>query len=60
MTQIPGGYFSEMFGGKWIFSGGILISGVACLLTSLTAKAGTAAFIALRVIQGLGQVSTSK
>ena len=56
VTQIPGGYFSEIFGGKWIFSGGILISGIACLFTPLATQAGTSAFIALRVIQGLGQV----
>ena len=58
ITQIPGGYLAEKYGGKWLFGIGTFITAFLTLLTPLAAKAGTTPFIALRVLEGLGEVST--
>uniref|UniRef100_A0A061QHU2 Sialin n=1 Tax=Cupiennius salei TaxID=6928 RepID=A0A061QHU2_CUPSA len=55
ITQLPGGFFSEKFGAKWMFGGGILVTAVLSLLTPIAASWGTAPFIAVRVIEGLGE-----
>ncbi|GIY91731.1 hypothetical protein CEXT_98911 [Caerostris extrusa] len=51
--QLLGGLLSERFGAKWCFGIGIGMSGVLSLLTSLAARWGTAAFIAVRVLEVL-------
>lgn len=53
VTQIPGGRLAEIFGGKWIFGIGVLITSVFTLLTPLAAKLSVYALIAVRVIEGL-------
>ncbi|GIX96271.1 hypothetical protein CDAR_277931 [Caerostris darwini] len=53
--QLLGGLLSERFGAKWCFGIGIGMSGVLSLLTPLAARWGTAAFIAVRVLEGLFQ-----
>ena len=58
ITQIPGGYLAEKYGGKWLFGIGTFITAFLTLLTPLAAKAGTTPFIAVRVLEGLGEVST--
>jgi ACS family sodium-dependent inorganic phosphate cotransporter-like MFS transporter 5 len=58
ITQIPGGYLAEKYGGKWLFGIGTFITAFLTLLTPLAAKAGTTQFIAVRVLEGLGEVST--
>ena len=58
ITQIPGGYLAEKYGGKWLFGIGTFITAFLTLLTPLAAKAGTTSFIAVRVLEGLGEVST--
>ncbi|GIY79327.1 hypothetical protein CEXT_640401, partial [Caerostris extrusa] len=43
------------FGAKWLFGGGTFITAVFSLLTPLAARLGTAAFITVRVLEGLGE-----
>ena len=52
VTQIPGGRMAEVFGGKWIFGIGILITSVFTLLTPLAANYSFIALIVVRVIEG--------
>ena len=55
--QIPGGLLAERFGGKWVFLLGILFASIVTILTPLGASLGVGAFIGLRALQGLGNVS---
>jgi ACS family sodium-dependent inorganic phosphate cotransporter-like MFS transporter 5 len=55
LTQLPGGRLAEMFGGKWIYGCGILITSVFTLLMPLAAKLDFRLLIAVRVIEGLGE-----
>jgi ACS family sodium-dependent inorganic phosphate cotransporter-like MFS transporter 5 len=57
ITQIPGGYLAEKYGGKWLFGVGTLVTAILTLLTPLAAKAGSGVFISVRVLMGLGEVS---
>ena len=54
-TQIPGGFLAEKYGGKWIYGLGTLCTAILTLLTPLAAEAGAGTFIALRVLEGLGE-----
>lgn len=58
LTQIPGGFLAEKYGGKWLFGCGTFITAVLTLLTPLAAKAGTGWFIAVRVLEGIGEVNS--
>ena len=60
MTQLPSGLIAEKFGGKWLFGCGTLTTAVFTLLTPLAAKAGVGWLIAVRVIEGLGEVNLTK
>merc|ERR1719402_751649 len=54
LTQIPGGRLAEIFGGKWLFGIGILVTAVFTLLTPLAATLPSIWFLyAVRVIEGL-------
>ena len=53
LTQIPGGYIAEKYGGKWPFGLGVFLTGVLTLLTPLAARAGIGYIIALRVLEGV-------
>lgn len=44
---------AEKFGGKWIFGGCILITGILTLLTPLAAHADYRLLIALRIVMGM-------
>ncbi|XP_072029826.1 sialin-like [Amphiura filiformis] len=55
LTQIPGGWFASRFGGKWIFGLGVLCTSFLSLLTPLAASAGVGWFIALRILEGIGE-----
>ena len=59
VSQIPAGILAELFGGKVIFSMGILVSSIVTLLTPLLAYQGTWCFVLSRVIIGFAQVSHS-
>ncbi|XP_065056224.1 sialin-like [Rhopilema esculentum] len=52
ITQIPGGYLAAHFGGKTLFGGGILMTGLFTLLTPLAARISMHLLIAVRVLEG--------
>ncbi|GFT80241.1 hypothetical protein NPIL_220121 [Nephila pilipes] len=54
-TQLPGGILAEKFGAKWLYGGGVLVTAIFSLLTPLAADLGPTAFIAIRVLEGLGE-----
>lgn len=56
ITQIPGGWLAEVFGGKKLFGFGVLCTAILTLLTPLAARWNLYVFIALRVIEGIGEV----
>jgi ACS family sodium-dependent inorganic phosphate cotransporter-like MFS transporter 5 len=56
VTQIPGGYLSGRFGGKWFFGIGVLTTGIFTLLTPIAAQTNVYLFIVLRVLEGIGEV----
>ena len=58
VTQIPGGYFAEKYGGKWFYGIGTLVTAILTLLTPLAAKAGVGLFVACRILEGLGEGMT--
>ena len=58
MTQIPGGYLSEKFGGKWVFGIGTALNVLLTLLSPIIVKSSKTLFIVTRVVQGLGQAGT--
>jgi len=55
LTQVPGGRMAEVWGGKWLYGIGVLVTAVLTLLTPLAANAGVGVFTALRVLEGLGE-----
>ena len=55
LTQIPGGRAAELFGGKWIFGIGILITSVFTILMPIAAKTDFRLLVAVRIIEGLGE-----
>ncbi|CAD5121055.1 DgyrCDS9595 [Dimorphilus gyrociliatus] len=55
ITQIPGGWLAQRFGGKRIFGGFMLMTAIATLLTPVGAEASVYFLITLRFIKGLGQ-----
>lgn len=58
LTQIPGGYLAGRFGAKWLMGFGILGTAVFTLLTPLAANLGASYLIAVRVLEGVGEVQT--
>lgn len=56
ITQIPGGWLAQRFGGKRIFGGFMLMTAIATLLTPVGAEASVYVLIILRFIKGLGEV----
>ncbi|XP_071042563.1 sialin-like [Parasteatoda tepidariorum] len=59
ITQLPGGILAEKLGAKWVFGGGVLATSIFSLLCPLAVSWGTAAFICLRVLQGLADGVTA-
>ena len=58
ITQILGGTLSEKFGAKWIIGGMTFLAGLLTVLNPLAARqGGIGALVALRIVQGLAQVS---
>ncbi|XP_062581343.1 sialin-like [Saccostrea cucullata] len=55
LTQIPGGWLAEVFGGKKLFGLGVLCTAVLTLLTPLAARWNLYVFIALRIVEGIGE-----
>ncbi|KAH8024731.1 hypothetical protein HPB51_001067 [Rhipicephalus microplus] len=55
VTQIPGGWLSEVIDPGWIFVGGIGVTSLLTLATALVARASFAAFLVLRVLEGIAE-----
>ncbi|OXB62643.1 hypothetical protein ASZ78_016938 [Callipepla squamata] len=60
ITQIPGGYLASKIGGKLLLGFGIFGTSVFTLLTPLAADLGVGYLIAVRALEGLGELSTQK
>ena len=58
LTQIPGGFIAEKYGGKWPFGLSILLTSVLTLLTAPAARFGLGYLIALRVLEGAASGGT--
>ena len=56
VTQLPGGLLAERMGGKRLFGFGCVGSALLTLLTPVAARAGIPYFLAVRVLQGVGEV----
>lgn len=57
-TQLLGGTLSQRFGGKMVLLIGVLVTAVLTVLTPVLTVAGEfPALIALRVIEGIAEVS---
>lgn len=59
ITQIPGGYLARQVGGKLLLGFGILGTAVFTLFTPLAADLGVGFLIAVRALEGLGEVTSS-
>ena len=57
-TQLPGGLLATFFGGKWVFGIGILITSILTIITPFAARQSVYLFIAVRIVEGIGEVST--
>ncbi|KAL8609427.1 hypothetical protein ACOMHN_006614 [Nucella lapillus] len=55
LTQLPGGWLAERIGGKRLLGFGCLSTSVLTLLTPVAARAGISYFIAVRVLEGIGE-----
>ena len=53
ISQIPGGYWAEKFGAKWVYGLGVLLPGILTILTPLAAYHSLTMIVALRVLEGL-------
>ena len=56
-TQVLGGWLGGVAGGKWPYGLGVLCTAALTLLTPLAAHAGFGVLIAVRVLEGIGEVS---
>ena len=56
-TQLPGGWIASKYGAKRVFGYGVLCTSILTLLTPLAAKFSIYALIAVRVLEGFGEVS---
>lgn len=56
LTQVPGGYLARKYGTKWLLGIGILCTVIFTLLTPLAADLGAGYLIAVRVLEGIGEV----
>ncbi|XP_057309380.1 sialin-like [Hydractinia symbiolongicarpus] len=54
-TQLPGGWWANKHGGKWVFGLGVLGTSVLTLVTPLAAKCSFYLLIAVRVLEGVGE-----
>ena len=56
VTQLPGGWLAERVGGKRLFGFGCVGTALLTLLTPVAARAGISYFLAVRVLEGIGEV----
>ncbi|XP_025832317.1 putative inorganic phosphate cotransporter [Agrilus planipennis] len=55
LTQIPGGRFAELFGGKLVYGIGVLLTGIFTILSPIAARTNFTLFIIVRVLEGMGE-----
>ncbi|KAJ0176727.1 hypothetical protein K1T71_007906 [Dendrolimus kikuchii] len=55
LTQIPGGRIAELYGGKFVYGIGILLTAVFTLLSPIAAYTNFSFFIAVRALAGLSE-----
>ena len=58
LTQIPGGWLAQRLGGKWVFGVGVVVTSILTLFTPLAADTSVWLLVALRVLEGLFEVSS--
>lgn len=56
VSHIPAGYISDVFGGKYTLSIGILSSAIFTFLVPVSARAGWEWLMVVRILTGLGEV----
>lgn len=56
ITQLPGGRIAEVLGAKWMFGLGVFLTAVLTLAIPVASRAHYGGLIAIRVLQGLGEV----
>ncbi len=56
--QIPAGYFSDRYGGKWVLGLGVLLWSLFTLLTPGAASLGIAALLGCRFLMGVAEAVT--
>lgn len=55
LTQVPGGRLAEMFGSKYIYGYGVLITAIFTLLTPIAAYWSLPALVIVRILEGMGE-----
>lgn len=55
LTQVPGGRLAEMFGGKFVYGFGVLITSIFTILSPITARINFPLFIFVRILEGMGE-----
>ncbi|XP_046544368.1 sialin-like [Haliotis rubra] len=55
LTQLPGGWLAERFGGKLLFGAGILVPSLLSLLIPIAVRFHITWLLAIRVVQGIFQ-----
>ena len=58
ITQIPGGWLAERYGGKMVFGIGIVMTSVLTLFTPLAAETSVWLLVAMRAAEGFFEVLT--
>lgn len=56
LTQVPGGRFAEIFGGKLVFGLGVLLTAIFTILSPIAAHTNFTLFIIVRILEGMGEV----
>ena len=56
VTQIPGGWLADRFGGRRVYGTALAVASVATLLTPLCARTSVVLLYVLRVVCGLAMV----
>ena len=60
VTQVPSGLLAGRFGGKHVFGAGMLLCTICTLLSPIAARTHYSLLILLRVLIGIGTVSTTQ
>lgn len=55
LTQVPGGRLAELFGGKLVYGIGVLLTALFTLLSPAAAYVSYPMFIAVRILEGIGE-----